>query len=299
MTISYNWLKEYIDIEEDPEALGKILTASESMQTNIRRRMLTNLETIDEIVAHATELDRIVGYEANYAGTSFLSPPEKFLGSFRYGPEFMNVVGEPIDVRGLEGKVVFDDFEDVYVMRADGTLKGDEEVTQTMLYQWLGRHDAYIDSWARGLAAYRLPVRIWSTPVEIRSMVAVDQRGIGASDKPKGGYDAGTLAKDLVALMDKLGHKRFAVVGHDTGYVISYALAADHPHRVDRLVVADLRSLSGTWLNDERLSAPQVVHEGDVVRVGCFHLSFARPGRAGPALAPPVSAAVATPSAAP
>jgi pimeloyl-ACP methyl ester carboxylesterase len=40
--------------------------------------------------------------------------------------------------------------------------------------------------------------------------------------------------------MDALGHERFAVVGHDTGLIISYALAADHPHRVDRLVVAEV-----------------------------------------------------------
>lgn len=60
----------------------------------------------------------------------------------------------------------------------------------------------------------------------------------------------------------------------------------------DRLVLADLKSPSGTWLNDERLTAPQVVHETDVVRVGCFHLSFARPGHPGPLAAPPVMAAV-------
>lgn len=57
----------------------------------------------------------------------------------------------------------------------------------------------------------------------------------------------------------------------------------------DRIVVADLRSTTGTWLHHERLTAPQVVDEGAVVRVGCFHLSFARPGRPGPLLAPPVS----------
>jgi pimeloyl-ACP methyl ester carboxylesterase len=50
---------------------------------------------------------------------------------------------------------------------------------------------------------------------------------MGLTDKPAGGYDAGTLAGDLVALMDALGHERFAVVGHDTGYIVSYALAAD------------------------------------------------------------------------
>ena len=50
--------------------------------------------TIHESIAHPTELDRVMGFEANYAGTSFLSPPEKMLGSFRYGPEFMNVRGD-------------------------------------------------------------------------------------------------------------------------------------------------------------------------------------------------------------
>ena len=40
--------------------------------------------------------------------------------------------------------------------------------------------------------------------------------------------------------MDALGHQRFAVVGHDTGMIISYALAADHPDRVDRLVLAEV-----------------------------------------------------------
>jgi pimeloyl-ACP methyl ester carboxylesterase len=71
------------------------------------------------------------------------------------------------------------------------------------------------------------------------SVVAVDQRGCGLSGKPMDGYDTGTLAADLVALMDTLGHRRFAVAGHDTGMWIGYALAADHPGRVARLAVAE------------------------------------------------------------
>jgi pimeloyl-ACP methyl ester carboxylesterase len=71
------------------------------------------------------------------------------------------------------------------------------------------------------------------------SVVAVDQRGIGLSDKPRDGYDTGTLAGDLVRLMDALGHQRFALYGTDTGMTIAYALAADHPDRVDRLVVSE------------------------------------------------------------
>jgi pimeloyl-ACP methyl ester carboxylesterase len=71
------------------------------------------------------------------------------------------------------------------------------------------------------------------------TVVAVDQRGVGLSDKPQSGYDSGTQANDLVALMDALGHKRFAVVGFDTGMGIAYALAADHPDRVERVVVGE------------------------------------------------------------
>ena len=39
--------------------------------------------------------------------------------------------------------------------------------------------------------------------------------------------------------MDALGHERFAVVGVDTGMLIGYALAADHPDRVVRLAVGE------------------------------------------------------------
>src|SRR5262252_3022594 len=71
------------------------------------------------------------------------------------------------------------------------------------------------------------------------SVVAVDQRGIGLSDKPQDGYDTATLANDLVALMETLGHQRFALYGTDVGMPIAYAVAADHPDRVDRLVVSE------------------------------------------------------------
>ena len=47
--------------------------------------------TIHESVAHPTELDRALGFEANFAGTSFVSPPEAVLGKLRYGPSIMNV----------------------------------------------------------------------------------------------------------------------------------------------------------------------------------------------------------------
>ena len=57
--------------------------------------------TIHESIAHPTELDRALGYEANFAGTSFVSPPERVLGQLRYGPAFMNVQGDRDQVGSL------------------------------------------------------------------------------------------------------------------------------------------------------------------------------------------------------
>ena len=93
-----------------------------------------------------------------------------------------------------------------------------------------------VHGWPENWYAWRRLMPALARDFEV---IAVDQRGIGLSDKPEGGYDTGTLARDLVALMDALGHQRFATVGHDTGMPIGYALAADHPERLDRLAVAE------------------------------------------------------------
>ena len=65
--------------------------------------------TIHESIAHPTELDRAMGYEANYAGTSFVAPPEKMLGKFKYGPEFMNIQGDRIAGRVRSATIGWDD----------------------------------------------------------------------------------------------------------------------------------------------------------------------------------------------
>ena len=94
-----------------------------------------------------------------------------------------------------------------------------------------------VHGWPETWYAWRLLMPALARDFEV---IAVDQRGIGLSDKPADGYDTGTLAGDLVGLMDALGHERFAVVGHDTGFAIGYALAADHPDRVDRVALAEI-----------------------------------------------------------
>ncbi len=57
--------------------------------------------TIHESVGHPTELDRAMGYEANYAGTSFVAPPEKMLGQLKYGPSMLNIQGDRSQPGGL------------------------------------------------------------------------------------------------------------------------------------------------------------------------------------------------------
>jgi pimeloyl-ACP methyl ester carboxylesterase len=96
-----------------------------------------------------------------------------------------------------------------------------------------------IHGWPGSWYYWRLVMPALARDFEV---IAVDQRGIGLSDKPEDGYDAGTLANDLARVMDVLGHERFAVVGVDTGMLIGYALAADHPDRVARVALERRRS---------------------------------------------------------
>ena len=64
--------------------------------------------TIHESIGHPTELDRAIGQEANYAGTSFVAPPEKTIGTLKYGPAFMNVQADRTQPGSLS-RVAWDD----------------------------------------------------------------------------------------------------------------------------------------------------------------------------------------------
>jgi TldD protein len=61
---------------------------------------------VHESVGHPTELDRVYGTEASYAGTSFLKPGD--LGSLRYGSDLMNITTDATTPGGL-GTFAFDD----------------------------------------------------------------------------------------------------------------------------------------------------------------------------------------------
>ena len=62
--------------------------------------------TIHESIGHATELDRALGYEANYAGMSFATPDK--LGTLQYGSDIMHITGDRTVEHGLS-TVAWDD----------------------------------------------------------------------------------------------------------------------------------------------------------------------------------------------
>jgi len=69
--------------------------------------------------------------------------------------------------------------------------------------------------------------------------------------------------------MNVLGHQRFALVGHDTGFAIGYALAADHPRRVTRVALAEVPGPPGA-LPSPPLFVP------DALNTRLWHIPFNR-----------------------
>ena len=75
-------------------------------------------------------------------------------------------------------------------------------------------------------------------------VVCPDLRGYGGSTLPADAPDHAqsskrAMALDIVELMRRLGHDRFAVVGHDRGALVAFRLAMDHPEVASHLVVMD------------------------------------------------------------
>ncbi|TMJ11808.1 MAG: alpha/beta hydrolase [Alphaproteobacteria bacterium] len=72
-------------------------------------------------------------------------------------------------------------------------------------------------------------------------VVAPDQRGFAASDKPEGveNYETDRIVADVMALADALDIKHFTLVGHDWGGAVAWSAALHHPLRVKRLVIVN------------------------------------------------------------
>src|SRR5215470_11612936 len=71
------------------------------------------------------------------------------------------------------------------------------------------------------------------------TVVVPDLRGMGLSEHPDAGYTKKNQAKDIAGVMDALGVNSAALVTHDIGNMVGYALAAQYPNRISRWVVID------------------------------------------------------------
>jgi pimeloyl-ACP methyl ester carboxylesterase len=99
--------------------------------------------------------------------------------------------------------------------------------------------------WRRNLPALSSAFRV----------VAIDLPGFGSSH-PDARLILDEVPAQVVALLDELGIERAHVIGHSMGGLVAGGLAADHPERVDRLVLVDagFLSLDPTWRH--RITGP-------------------------------------------
>jgi pimeloyl-ACP methyl ester carboxylesterase len=91
------------------------------------------------------------------------------------------------------------------------------------------------------------------------TVVVPDLRGMGLSSQPVGGYDKKTQARDMAQLLQSLKIDRAALVTHDIGNMVGYALAAQFPGRIARWIVMDA-PLPGIGPWDEILKSPLLWH---------------------------------------
>src|ERR1700756_21056 len=75
--------------------------------------------------------------------------------------------------------------------------------------------------------------------VKDHAVVVPDLRGMGLSSHPPGGYEKKAQAHDIAQVMNKLKMENAALVTHDIGNMVGYALAAQFPQRISRWVVID------------------------------------------------------------
>lgn len=91
------------------------------------------------------------------------------------------------------------------------------------------------------------------------TVVVPDLRGMGLSAHLDGGYDKATQGRDIAAILDQLKIDKFALVTHDIGNMVGFALATQNPGRVTRFALLDAPVPGvGPW--EEILKNPLLWH---------------------------------------
>jgi haloacetate dehalogenase len=107
--------------------------------------------------------------------------------------------------------------------------------------------------------------RVAPALAEAHTVVAADLRGYGDSSRPAagedhGGYSFRAMAADQHALMAELGHRRYAVVGHDRGARVAHRLCLDQPDAVTRAALLDILPTAHVYDSVDRWLATAYYH---------------------------------------
>jgi TldD protein len=258
------------DFEREMDQLPELLAAklgAPSVEPGLYDLVIdpTNLWlTIHESVGHATELDRALGYEAAYAGTSFATFDQ--LGTLQYGSGLMHMVGDRTTANGL-ATIGWDD-EGVagqsFDLVRDGILVGYQLDREMALANGLGRSNgcAFADS------ALHVPM----------------QRMANVSLQPATGSAASTTTEDLIAGTDRgiyvLGDKSWSIDMQRH----NFQFTAQRFYRIDKgkLVgqVKDVAYQSNTtafWGSLDGIGGPSTVVLG-----GAFNCGKGQPAQVAP-----------------
>lgn len=83
------------------------------------------------------------------------------------------------------------------------------------------------------------------------TVIAPDLRGYGDSGKPDATsvdiYSKKAMAADVVAVLSRLGHERFALIGHDRGALVAVRAGLDHPDTITHIGILDVLPTMDTW----------------------------------------------------
>jgi TldD protein len=139
--------------------------------------------TIHESVGHPLELDRVLGYEANYAGTSFATM-DKLESNFQYGSDKVSIVADKTQPGSL-GAVAFDD-EGVKTKKwdliRDGKLVGYQAIRDQAAIEGKAESDGccYADSWSsvQFQRMANVSLQPGKTPMTPEQMIADVEDGI-------------------------------------------------------------------------------------------------------------------------
>ncbi len=187
MGTGYEWIENYPWVEEAQKAAEQAVMKLSAKSVEPGRYDLilapSNLWlTIHESVGHPTELDRALGYEANYAGTSFLTVDK--LGKFKFGSDIVNFFADRTQPHGM-ATCGYDD-DGVPASRWDLVRNGlfvDYQTTRDQA-AWIGQKAShgcsYADSW--GSVPFQRMPNVSLAPgkekLTLEELIADTERGI-------------------------------------------------------------------------------------------------------------------------